>query len=127
MKKYYFRGKSLNGEWVVGNNIIADDLCFINGVEVAPNTIGQWIGCNDKKGRKIFEGDIVVWDEMSNGRYWRIAQVRMCPDIQFDCSKISEFKGIVNSSDYTFEFGSFVYTDTEQYLEIVGNIYDDLN
>lgn len=79
----------------------------------------------DKKGQEIYEWDIVKRDDESDGRYWRFAVVELDPDIQFNCSSINEIDWIKNSSDCVFRYGQFAYKDTENYLTVIGNIYEN--
>ena len=85
MREILFRGKRKdNGEWVYGDlRHISDGhggyiLCIVDntngrnndvtGVEVVPETVGQYTGLTDDNGVKIFEGDIVKIE----GGDWRI-------------------------------------------------------
>lgn len=71
-----FRGKSVEtNEWVYGSYILekysnTPYICYfeygtfvnIKQVEVIPETVGQYIGLNDKQNKPIFEGDIAEVD-----------------------------------------------------------------
>lgn len=66
MKQILFRGKDFTGKWVFGSlikkrfNKFADWMIEDEnglGSDVQTETIGQYIGIDDKNGVKIFEGD----------------------------------------------------------------------
>lgn len=85
----------------------------------------QFIGIKDKNKKDIYVGDIVKWDDNSNGKYWRVAKVVMNPDIQFIIIKNSLHPLSTRFPD-VFRFGNFIYSDGKS-LEIVGNIYQNKN
>ena len=140
-REILFRGKRIDdGEWVYGDyfNTEKSEFCKFkptiieNGGSdrddfhlVDKNSIGQFTGLLDKKGKKIFEDDIVRWDDNSNGEKWRVAVVEINPDLQFRIIRI-ECDFIQSAQEgYIFKFGRFIYTDTHNHLEIIGNIHDD--
>lgn len=70
MRERFFRGKCVSGNrWVYGYYEVFSydwgrDVHIIhtngwNAEEVNPATVGEYIGIRDKKGTRIFEGDIV--------------------------------------------------------------------
>lgn len=86
----------------------------------------DYMRCINKKdtiGKDIYEGDIVEWDDMSNGKYWRVAVVLIDPDIQFVLIKNNRRKpsGVIG---HAFHYGRFIYTETEKHLTVVGNVWE---
>lgn len=125
MREILFRGKRIdNGEWVEGSLIVwpdgATDICYSENdsfVEmmktiVDPASVGQYTGLTDKHGKKIFEGDIlvfckgatypykVIWDGMG----WKL--------IRADGTRIKE----------AFECNEIHYVNIS---EFIGNIHDN--
>lgn len=115
-REILFRGKRVdNGEWVYGGvyqeptDDIKDGKVYIiagalNNVGVAysvdPATVGQYTGITDKNGTKIFEGDIIQWDEKEWG----------CPYLEI--------------AEWDYDLFNLRKSDWKEFCEVVGNIYD---
>lgn len=126
MREILFRGKQAsNGKWVYGGALPHDvDSCTIfnqhhetgrlDGYEVRPETVGQYIGLNDIHDRKIFEGDIVsAWRTDSDKR------------LQYAVMFETGLFGFWLFNEYNKPTGNLVIWDSETQMEIVGNIFDN--
>lgn len=70
--------------------------------EVEPSTIGQYIGKTDKNGKKIFEGDIVLWCGIKGTVVWKGHKFYVKSNLIWDFSD-------------------------DEYIEVIGNIHDTPN
>lgn len=119
MREILFRGKRLGtDEWVYGyyNMVSAEgkDYHYIcwqgSNTPVAPETVGQDTGIDDKNGVSIFEGDFVAYPDYSKGVFFGKGQPI--------AKTIVRYEKIFNGYGY-------IYLDNEsEDLEVVGNIHD---
>lgn len=121
MRTIKFRGKCAKdskyaGEWVYGGLLQcekSDDVLIVYSItdtcsctyHVDPATVGQFTGRHDKKGNKIYDGDILQDDDKR--RY------QVTWDIQL--------------SRWSLVYGSGYYsmTEVEIHFQVVGNIHDN--
>ena len=89
----------------------------------------QFTGLLDKNGKEIYEQDIVKWGMhgFSEECWHRYAIVEINPDIKFRIifyinAKTKEKK---ESDNYEFHYGRFAYKDTQNHLEVIGNIFEN--
>lgn len=113
----YHRTNYKNGDWVYGLISRLYDERFsilpaemtnedgVSGIEIDHNTVGQYTGLIDRKGNRIFDGDIVKWDgtEISNIRY--------CDGVYRLCNA-KGYYGVSLHNHYS-------------YVEVIGNIHDN--
>lgn len=122
MREILFRGKTtLDNEWVIGAGvykseghtwIITDDVTKTESRgtgsdAINPETVGQFTGLTDKDGKKIFEGDIVLY-----ARDEELGQISYHE---------SEAMFVVEFDTWLTDFDHMYGKD----LEIIGNIHDN--
>ena len=124
IREIIFRAKRKdNGQWAQGSLFaecsrveIVRGTCNnigIEGVEVIPETIGQYTGLTDKNGKKIFEGDII-----KEYGYENIYHIEYCDYYKypaFDCDP--EVTGC--------DCNGLSYLANAEIIEVIGNIHDN--
>ena len=133
-REILFRGKNKKGEWIEGylswENEISyknTDVCagpaYFDGTDfytvkscvINPKTLGQFTGLTDVNGTKIFEGDIVAFEDVistENGYYERIC-----------CGKV-----VWDSEMARFEVTNSLSAESYEVLwecKVIGNIHDN--
>lgn len=125
MREILFRGKRVtDGEWLEGSlwmdngapKIITPGNCV--GYDVDPATVGQYTGLRDKNGQRIFEGDIVVFDNSPYNAYcepitgqidWRNGSL---------CFKYQPWKSVFYRSLCSDDFFAAK-------CDVIGNVHDN--
>ena len=124
MREILFRGKSRNnGKWYQGDLVTVAHKRFIDDdivkERVIPETVGQYTGLTDKNGKKIFEGDIVLFEDESpaNYEYHDCTEMR-CGSIEYgdNCFYITDRIAV--------EMEDLIY-DGKLDVQVIGNIHDN--
>lgn len=142
MRDILFRGKRLdNGEWVYGYVVKAKEHFHKRGIHedyiitsarsnggyfvvnqryaVDPETVGQYTGLKDNNGVKIFEDDIVAYEDEAPGQY------------EYHDSLFIN-RGVIKYCEGSFYFTNAVAANLQDFVYkgvldcmVVGNIYDN--
>lgn len=133
MREILFRGKRVdNGEWDFGDlehngkNVPK----WVNGNKIVPESVGQFTGLTDKKGKKIFEGDIlkivssVKGGLVENTRFFE-SEKRIDYAVVLQDDKTGGYRlNVYNKGKYKrnskFTRGNLICYEAE----VIGNIYD---
>lgn len=140
-KEILFRGKRVdNDEWIEGyflqlyrserafivpKQFVQRGILRMSGetppkiisVEVIPETVGQFTGLTDKKGKKIFEGDIVK--EWSS--HWKTPLKIEIIIYEVVCEYLGSLR-LIRKTEYG-EYSTPLYRSSV--VEVIGNIYDN--
>jgi len=139
MREILFRAKNNHGRWIYGSYfkhinrtpspvgygvkdediehvIIQDEFSDWNmprgimGIHVDPETVGEWSGMIDKKGKKIFEGDIVL----KRTYHGKTPERVVFSFGAFNCG----FGGGSSTAAH-------MYLLNDNQIEVIGNVYDN--
>ncbi len=130
MREYLFRGKRVvNGEWLFGGFHSRFDRAFIigcsksfriDGMDVIPETVGQFTGRRDKNFKMVFEHDILqlytVWEDGTVDKY-AVAVVLF--------STHDQAYVLCCGNDLNVRYDDFGNYGRPEYYEVIGNIHDN--
>lgn len=116
MREIEFRGKKINfmsSEWVFGyydGSDSCDQIIDSTGEfhKVLPATLGQYTGLKDKKGNKVFEGDVVEFKSEFDYKHRGV--------VKWQCSG-----GYMIWNE--LEQGAWIWDGTIS--KVIGNVFDD--
>lgn len=134
MREILYRGKRKdNGEWVYGyycrcgwtgmekDVIIPSHASALYGIDVIPETVGQYTELTDKNGTKIFEGDIVKCTDTNNSYDFTSVVLFGNPNGEYNWGfQLKRIGGVIANTDI------LLWAEVEEtgaFIEVVGNIH----
>lgn len=122
MREILFRGKRISGDWVYGYLLKMfgelSIMCLDDENNIYPvneETIGQYTGLTDKNGNKIFEGDILFWED--EFLYKNKSEVVWFGE-KYNYPAFDLLK-------HDYESNGLQYAHDNCFIKVIGNIYDN--
>ena len=147
MREILFRAKRIdNGEWIEGNVLQTDDgdcyiatSCIVEAsdesllvaaYEVNPETICQYIGMLDKKGKRIWENDIVSCEHKKYSYDDLVVFPWFTDPKKYKSNYAVKFVNTGSGYEYRLRNKSIHFMLTRdvvynQKIEVIGNVFDD--
>ena len=124
-KVYMGTGKPVDGNWVyggitqgTGDFSVMYSYSPVEKHVVYTDTVGQFTGLKDKNGKKIFEGDIVAFEDGPASDYYRETVI-----VNRGVIKFADGAFYVTDRE-TVDMGDLIYNGAME-CEIIGNIHDN--
>lgn len=135
MRDIKFRGKSFdNGEFVFGDltryseemSYITVDLIEGEVYQVDSKTVGQFTGLKDKNGKEIYEGDIILdneitFDFITADNMGDVRIISRQHTVKYNQATCGLMRFNENSGYFTGNIGLY----SRDGLEVIGNIYEN--